>query len=83
MDKRLSHLPGTGKIATTTDLGQIVQRIRKQQDLTQADLAGLAQTGNRFIVDLEKGKPTIQLQKALDILELLGLELRISRKGMP
>jgi len=83
MTQRQSTLTASEKIATVTDLGQIVQLTRKQQALTQADLAGLAQTGNRFIVDLEKGKPTIQLQKALDILELLGLELRISRKGMP
>lgn len=68
------------KIATVADLGNAVFSARKEQGLTQVDIAGLAQTGNRFIVDLEKGKPTIQLQKALDILELLGLELTIRKK---
>lgn len=69
------------KIMTVTDLGNAVCNTRKEQGLTQADIAGLAQTGNRFIVDLEKGKPTIQLQKALTILELLGLELVVRKKG--
>jgi len=68
------------KIATVADLGDAVLSARKEQGLTQVDIAGLAQTGNRFIVDLEKGKPTIQLQKALDILELLGLELIIRKR---
>ncbi|WP_346728209.1 helix-turn-helix domain-containing protein [Rubrivivax gelatinosus] len=49
--------------------------------LTQLDLAGLGNTGNRFIVDLENGKPTVQLQKALDILDLLGLEVVVRSKA--
>jgi HTH-type transcriptional regulator/antitoxin HipB len=68
------------KIATVADLGSAVLRARKEQGLTQVDIAGLAETGNRFIVDLEKGKPTIQFQKTLDILDLLGLELTVRKK---
>ena len=37
-------------------------------------------TGNRFVVDLERGKPTLQLQKVLDMLDLLGLEVRVGPK---
>lgn len=69
------------KISTVNDLGNAVICARKEQGLTQADIAGLAKTGNRFIVDLEKGKPTIQLQKTLEVLKLLGLELIIQKKG--
>ena len=29
---------------------------------------------------IEKGKPTVQLQKVLDVLDLLGLELTITQK---
>ncbi|MCK0713621.1 hypothetical protein ACFO0U_06105 [Chromohalobacter sarecensis] len=49
--------------------------------MLQIDLAGLAGTGNRFIVDLERGKPTLQLQKVLDVLDLMGLEVIVQRKG--
>lgn len=68
-------------ISSVASLGDLVQRERKAQRLTQLEIAGLAHTGNRFIVDLENGKPTIQLQKALGVLELLGLELCIQKKG--
>jgi len=34
-------------------------------------------TGLRFIIDLEKGKPTCQLGKALEIVRTLGLKLEI------
>ena len=63
------------------DLGALIQNVRKQQGMTQIDVAGLAGFGNRFIIDLEKGKPTIQMQKAMDVLALLGLELVIRKKG--
>jgi hypothetical protein len=49
--------------------------------MTQMDILGLANTGNRFIVELEQGKPTLQLQKVLDVLDLLGLEVTIRKKG--
>ncbi|RXN86290.1 transcriptional regulator [Achromobacter aloeverae] len=63
------------------DLGRLARQARKQQQLTQRDLAGLAGTGPRFMVELEQGKPTVQLQKALDVLALLGLEVVIRPKG--
>lgn len=74
-------LGAESRISSVSDLGQIVLGARKEQGLTQVDISGLAHTGNRFVVDLEKGKPTIQMQKALDILALLGLELYVRKKG--
>ena len=64
-------------IQTAADLGDIARRQRQLLGLKQADLAGMAHTGNRFIVDLERGKPTLQLQMALDVLHLLGLEVTV------
>jgi HTH-type transcriptional regulator / antitoxin HipB len=49
--------------------------------LKQEEVAGLGNTGNRFIVDLERGKPTLQLQMALDVLDLLGLEVVVRPKS--
>lgn len=54
---------------------------RKRQGLTQTDLTGLAGLGTRFLVDLEKGKETIQMQRVLDVLNQLGLEIVIRKKG--
>ena len=69
------------RVRHSEDLGKLVRRVRAEQNLPQNDLAGLAGTGNRFIVDLERGKPTLQLQKVLDVLDLMGLELIVRRKG--
>lgn len=43
--------------------------------------AGLAGVGTRFLGDLERGKPTVRLGLALQVLERLGLEVRIAPRG--
>ena len=68
-------------VRSSAEVGTLVRAYRKRSMLSQLDLAGLGNTGNRFIVDLESGKPTIQLQKVLDLLDLLGLEAVIRPKA--
>lgn len=68
-------------IRSAADLGAVARAQRLRLELKQADLAGLGNTGNRFIVDLERGKPTLQLQMAMDLLDLLGLELVVQPKS--
>ncbi len=80
MIDNLNDLNQPVKIKTTKDLGVLVREYRDFQKMTQADILGLANTGNRFIVDLENGKPTVQLQKVLDVLDTLGLEVLIQKK---
>lgn len=58
-------------------IGKLVQAERKRQGLTQLQLAGLANTGIRFVSDLENGKGTVQLQKLLAVLAALGLGLYV------
>lgn len=67
-------------VRTALDVGQLVKRQRNDMNLRQLDVAGLANTGNRLIVDVENGKPTVQLQKVLDLLDILGLEVVIQPK---
>ncbi|WAR44644.1 helix-turn-helix transcriptional regulator [Methylomonas rapida] len=69
--------PPLGNIQNAMDLGKMVASQRKAQGLTQSDLAGLAQTGTRFISDLENGKGTVQFDKVMHILNLLGLDVVI------
>ncbi len=64
-----------GSIKSAKDIGEIVFRYRKMQELTQVELAGLAQTGTRFISELENGKGTVQFDKVMHILDLLGVEV--------
>ncbi|HET7794451.1 MAG TPA: transcriptional regulator [Rhizobacter sp.] len=69
-------------VRSTASLGELIKRQRKQLALKQLDVAGLGNTGNRFIVELERGKPTVQLQKVLQVLDLLGLELVVRPKSV-
>ena len=65
-------------------LGQIVRHERKAQKLRQAELAAASGVGVRFIVDLEAGKPTLQLEKVLHVLATLGCDVSIiPPKGAP
>ncbi|WP_447895247.1 helix-turn-helix transcriptional regulator [Vreelandella sp. GE22] len=77
----IDNAPSPTTIRQSEELGQLIRKLRTEQGLLQMDLAGLAGTGNRFIVDLERGKPTLQLQKVLDVLDLMGLEVVVKRKG--
>lgn len=48
---------------------------RKSLRLTQIELSRLSGTGPDFVYDVERGKPTLRLDKLLQLLEVLGLEL--------
>ena len=58
---------------TTREIGLIIQKNRKSQGLTQPQLAMACGTGIRFIVDIEAGKETCQIGKALMVLQMLGI----------
>lgn len=78
----LGHSTGSETpIRSSVELGAVIREQRKWLALKQLDLAGLGNTGNRFIVDLENGKPTVQLQKVLDLMDLLGLEVVVRTKA--
>ena len=68
------------RIKNAEDLGRVVREARKAQKLSQDDLAGMAGTGRRFIVDLEKGKETVQFGKVLRVLATLGVSVAAIRK---
>ncbi|MDY0100939.1 MAG: type II toxin-antitoxin system Y4mF family antitoxin [Bacilli bacterium] len=58
-------------------IGNAVKERRKSLGLTQAYLAALSNTGVRFIIELERGKPTVQLHKVFDVLRVLNLKVEI------
>lgn len=62
---------------TPESIGKWIRDTRKGLGVTQRDLALTSGTGLRFIIDLERGKPTCQLGKVLDVLRTLGLGLEI------
>jgi len=64
----------------TALLAAEVRARRGQLGLTQQDLADLAGVSERFVRFVEQGKPSIQLDSLLALLETLGLELRLATR---
>lgn len=57
------------------ELSQLVVEKRKFFGFTQKELANKAGVGLRFIRELERGKPTLQMDKVNQVLMLFGFEL--------
>jgi HTH-type transcriptional regulator/antitoxin HipB len=72
---------GMTKIMDSTQLGRLVRERRKQASLTLKDAAGMAGVGVRFLSELERGKPTVRIGLALQVLQLFGLELHVHARG--
>lgn len=68
-------------VRSPADIGALVRRLRKEQNLRQDELAGVSGVGVRFIVDLEAGKPTAQIGKVLYVLQMLGCSIEILDPG--
>ncbi|MDZ7593368.1 MAG: transcriptional regulator [Thiobacillus sp.] len=67
-------------VSTTEEIGSLIRLVRNEQGMNQMVVAGIFGSGNRFISDAENGKKTIQTQKLLDLLGMVGLEVVIRRK---
>ncbi len=66
---------------TTKMLGSSVRARRKELGMNQQELALVSGTAARFISDLENGKETCVIGKTLNVLDNLGLEVRLVPKG--
>ncbi|MBA2390184.1 MAG: helix-turn-helix transcriptional regulator [Geodermatophilaceae bacterium] len=62
-----------------TTLGAVVRARRRDLGLRQDELADLAGVSERFVHAVETGKPTVQLDKVLDVLRAVGLHLQLHR----
>jgi len=63
----------TSPLNTPAELGAALRAQRKAQGITLEHLSGLSGLGMRFLSELERGKATAELGKALEVAELLGL----------
>ncbi len=71
---------GNVKKCDSAEIGRIVKSTRKKLGVTQRSLALTSGTGLRFIIELEHGKPSCQLEKVLTVLKTLGIKLTIEGK---
>jgi y4mF family transcriptional regulator len=64
------------------DIGELIRTERKQAGLTQKQLADKAGVGLNFVYQLEKNKPSVQLDCTRQVLEALGLEIKIVNRSI-
>jgi len=55
--------------------GELIRRARIKRKLTQANLASMIGTGRRFVSEMEAGKSTTGLGKALEAAEILDVSI--------
>lgn len=58
-----------------SEFGEAIRRFRKKRGLTQQQLADLAGCSIMYVSQLERGKDTAELGKALKILDALEVSL--------
>lgn len=58
-----------------------VRARRRTLGLTQQEVADLAGVSVRFVHTVEKGKPSLRLDRLLQVLEVLGLGLRMAKES--
>lgn len=66
------------KISCAIDIGRIIKQKRKDDGLTLEDAAGLCGVSYAFLSALENGKETVRLNKVLQVIKCLGIELDAS-----
>jgi len=68
---------------TPQSIGNLIRDTRKRLGVTQRALALTSGTGLRFVIDLEKGKETCEIGKALTILHTLGIKVTLTPPPTP
>jgi transcriptional regulator with XRE-family HTH domain len=65
----------TGKVTSPESLGRILQQARLLSGLTQRELAERLGTTQRYIWEVEAGKPSIFVDRLFAIMRETGMEL--------
>ena len=63
-------------IHSPRQLGLLIRATRRTQKLRIDDTAGTAGVGHVFVREVERGKPTVQVGRVMQLLAELGIELK-------
>lgn len=69
------------KITDSKSLGQAIRDRRKELGYSQAYISDFTGFSISFISDLERGKPTAEIEKTLQVINILGLDMFVERRG--
>lgn len=70
------------RVQHASEIGALVRLARRRLGMSQTDAAICCGVGRRFLVELENGKPTVQLDRVLVVLDALGIGLTVGGPGV-
>jgi len=70
----------TGKVASAESLGRILQQARLLKGLSQRELAKRLGTTQRYIWEIEAGKPSIFMERLFAMMRQIDVELSATIK---
>ena len=65
----------TTRIQNSYTLGQVIQQSRLQQGISQRDLANMLNISQKWVWEMEQGKPGLLMDRLFMILEKTGVTL--------
>ncbi len=68
------------KIRNSEELGKAIRKRRKKLHYTQAYLSEFTGLSITFLSDLERGKPTAQIEKVIKVIHILGMDLLVEER---
>ena len=69
------------KINNTSEFGKVLKKRRKELKYTQRDLSEFTGFSISYLSDLENGKQTTELGKAIYIANLLGIDILLQERS--
>lgn len=60
-------------------INETIRELRKKAGLTQVQMAERSGVGLRFAKELERGKPTVRMDKVNQVLELFGYHMELKQ----
>ena len=69
------------KVSDTESFGQAIKKRRKELKYTQSYISEVTGFSVSFISELENGKSTAEIGKAIFLANVLGLDIEISPRG--
>ena len=62
-------------------IGRKIKDLRNRNELTQQELADRTELTKGFISQLERGKPTAEIEKTIQLIHILGMDLMVEKRG--
>lgn len=69
------------KITDAASLGKAIRSRRKELKYTQGHISENTGLSVSFLSDLENGKPTAEIGKTIEVINLLGLDILVEARG--